>query len=76
MLEHVPWDCEIKIKEGIEPSPHNKIYTISQDDLGTLKAHLNKNISKGFIRESKSPYSSLAFFVDKPGGRQQLVINY
>ena len=29
LLEHVPWDYKIKIKEGIEPLPSNKIYTMS-----------------------------------------------
>ena len=74
--EHVPWDYKIQIKEGMEPLPFNKIYTMSQDNLRTLKAHINKNISKGFLRESSLPHSSLAFFVDKPGGGQRLVINY
>jgi hypothetical protein len=73
--EHAPWDCEIRMKEGTVP-PSNTIYPMNQEDLRTLKEHIDKNVTKGFFRESRSPYSSPAFFVPKPNGGRRLVIDY
>ena len=76
LLDHIEQDYKIRLKDNLKPLNDNKIYTMSQDNLRTLREHLEKNIKKGFIRESKSLYSSLVFFVDKPGGGQRLVVNY
>lgn len=74
-------DCAIDIKEG-ETLSTCKIYDMSQEQLNTLKAIIDEQISKGFIRPSKSTASSPVFFVkDKASASRgveqlRLVVDY
>lgn len=74
-------DCQIDIKEG-ETLSTSKIYDMSKDQLDTLKAIIDEQLSKGFIRPSKSPASSPVFFVkDKASASRgveqlRLVVDY
>ena len=54
LLKHQLWDHKIKLKLGLELilSP---IYQLLEKDLGTLKETIDKDLKRGFIRESKSP---------------------
>jgi hypothetical protein len=74
-------DCQIDIKEG-ETLSTSKIYDMSKAQLDTLKAIIDEQLSKGFIRPSKSPASSPVFFVkDKASASRgveqlRLVVDY
>lgn len=74
-------DCQIDIKEG-ETLSTSKIYDMSKEQLDTLKAIIDEQLSKGFIRPSKSPASSPVFFVkDKASASRgveqlRLVVDY
>jgi hypothetical protein len=67
-------DCSIEVKQG-ETLSTCKIYDMSKEQLDTLKAILDEQLKKGFIRPSTSSNSSPVFFVtnDKT---QRLVIDY
>lgn len=74
-------DCEIKIREG-EKLKTSKIYDMSQQQLTNLKALLDVELQKGFIRPSQSPSSAPVFFVTDPPsesrnkGQERLVVDY
>ncbi|OQE16980.1 hypothetical protein PENSTE_c022G07598 [Penicillium steckii] len=51
--EHGPFDHEIKIKEGCEPT-FRPIYQLSELESKTLKEYIEENLRKGNIRKSSS----------------------
>ncbi len=74
-------DCEIRIKDG-SVLKTSKIYDMSQEQLTTLKALLDAELAKGFIRPSQSGSSAPVFFVRDPPsesrnqGQLRLVVDY
>lgn len=75
------YDCRINIKEG-ETLSTCKIYDMSAEELSALKALLDEELAKGFIRPSQSHASSPVFFVRDPSstsrgkGQLRLVVDY
>jgi hypothetical protein len=49
---------------------------MSEIELQELKAYINKNIKKGFIRLSKSPARYPVMFVPKKNGKLQLCVDF
>jgi hypothetical protein len=49
---------------------------MSETELAVLKEYINKNLRKGYIRESTSQARALVLFVLKKDKGLQLVINY
>jgi hypothetical protein len=49
---------------------------MSEKELQELKAYINKNIKKGFIRLSKSPARYSVMFVPKKNRKLQLCVNF
>ena len=49
---------------------------MSKNKLAILKEYINKNLKKGFIKESTLKAKTLVLFVFKKDSRLQLVINY
>ena len=41
-----------------------------------MKSWIAKNLAKGFIRPSKSPYAAPCFFVSKKDGSLRLCVDY
>lgn len=73
-------DCVIKLREG-KKLKASKLYDMSQEELIQLKALLDLELKRGFIRPSKSESSAPVFFVRDPttGGRSgqlRLVVDY
>lgn len=74
-------DCAIKIKDG-ETLSTCKIYDMTAEELSALKALIDEELSKGFIRPSQSSASSPVFFVRDPSstsrgkGQLRLVVDY
>jgi hypothetical protein len=56
--------------------PFGRIYSISREELQTLREWLDENLKKGFIRLSLSPVTSPVLFVKKPGGGLRLCMDY
>lgn len=75
------YDCRIDVKDG-EKLSTCKLYDMSKEQLEALKAFIDDNLAKGFIRPSTSSASSPCFFVtDRESasrGKEQLrlVIDY
>ena len=49
---------------------------MNQHELKALREYLDKELSKGFIRVSKSPVSAPVLFVKKPNGDLRFCIDY
>ena len=53
-----------------------KIYPLSLGEQEKLDEYIKENLEKGYIRPSKSQYSSLFFFVGKKDGKLRPVVDY
>jgi hypothetical protein len=49
---------------------------MSEKELQELKAYINKNIKKGFIRPSESPAGYSVMFVPKKNGKLRLCVDF
>ena len=72
---HQPWDHEIKLQPGTEPT-FGPLYTLSERELGVLREYIDENLKKGFIRESQSPAGYPILFVKKKDGTDRLCVDY
>ena len=72
---HQEWDHEIKIEPGKTPGK-KPIYPLSAEKLEALRAYLDENTKKGFIRESQSPAGYPILFVKKKDGSLRLCVDY
>ncbi len=72
---HQPWDHEIPLEDGATLRPA-KMYPIAANQEGALREYLEKNLKKGFIRESQSPMASPVLMVPKKNGKWRICIDY
>ena len=68
-------DHAIEIKEGKKP-PFGPLYSMSEAELRALKQYLEENLSKGFIRASKSSGASPVLFAKKSDGSLRFCVDY
>ncbi|MBW0465415.1 hypothetical protein O181_005130 [Austropuccinia psidii MF-1] len=71
---HSACDHHIKL-EGLLP-PVGVIYSLSNQESGTLQAYLSENSEKGFIRPSSFPTGEPVLFVKKKDGGLSLCVDY
>ena len=74
--EHQPWDIAIDFTTDAPKSLDCKIYPLTLEEQGQLKAYIKDNLEKGYIRPSKSQYSSPFFFIGKKDGKLRPVVDY
>ena len=72
---HRSYDHTIPLKEGFQP-PFGPLYSLSRPELEALKAWLDENLSKGYIRASSSPAGAPILFVKKGDGSLRLCVDY
>ena len=58
------YDYKITLKENMQPE-YCLLYKMSTEELITVKSYLKKNLKKGFIQPSLSPFASPVLFVKK-----------
>ena len=64
------------MKEGVDLKP-GPLYPLNQDQHSELRKFLERNIGKGYLRESQSPIASPILFVKKKDTKDmQLYINF
>ena len=68
-------DHEVRLKDGETPT-WGPLYSMSRAELVVLKDWLEENMSKGFIRQSSSPFAAPVLFAKKPGGGLRFCIDY
>ena len=73
--KHQPWNHEIKLEPGKQPT-FGPIYALSEKELGTLRKYLDENLKKGFIRKSESSAGYPILFVPKKDGTLRLCVDY
>jgi hypothetical protein len=73
--EHRPYDCVIELQDGAQP-PFGPIYNLSQTELAALREYIDKNLSKNFIRHSKSPTGAPILFIKKKDGSLRMCVDY
>jgi hypothetical protein len=74
--QHQLWDIAIDLVEGAPKTLDCKIYPLTLGEQGKLEIYIKENLEKGYIRPSKSQYSSPFFFVGKKDGKSRPVIDY
>src|SRR6266571_2463238 len=79
-LHHFPpkrmWDHAIKLLPEAPNSIDCKIYPMTQGEKESLAKFIKEQLAKGYIRPSKSPYSSPFFFIQKKDGKLHPVQDY
>jgi len=73
---HKPWDHAIDLIPNANTSIRTKVYPMSTNEQEELQHFLEENLEKGYIRPSKSPLSSLVFFIKKTDGKLRFVQDY
>lgn len=72
---HRPYDCPIELLPGTEV-PFERIFPLTEQEIGTLKVYIYENLEKGFIRLSTSPAGAGIFFVEKKDHSLRPCIDY
>jgi len=68
-------DREVRLKEGETPR-WGPLYSMLRTELVVLKEWLEENMSKGFIRQSSSPFAAPVLCAKKPDGGLRFCIDY
>ena len=74
--KHQPWDHMIDLKPDAPSSLNCKVYPLMGQEKEALRKWLDEELRKGYITKSKSPYTSLFFFIKKKDGKLQPVQDY
>jgi hypothetical protein len=75
LLDHGPWDYEIKLKEGAQLKFFKIYYTNEKQDI-ELRSYLEKNLEIGYIRPSTSLAGYPILFVPKKDRKLRMCIDY
>ncbi len=70
------WDHTIDLLPDAPKAIDCKIYPMARGEEDSLQEFIKEQLEKGYIRPSKSPYSSPFFFIKKKDGKLQLVQDY
>jgi hypothetical protein len=73
--EYRPYDCAIELQDGAQP-PFGPIYSLSQMELAALREYIDENLSKNFIRHSKSLAGAPILFIKKKDGSLLMYVDY
>jgi hypothetical protein len=75
LSEHRSYNCVIELQDGAQP-PFGPIYNLSQTELAALREYIDKNLSKNFIRHSKSSAGAPILFVKKKDRSLRMCVDY
>ena len=71
-----PWDHAIELLPDTPKAFDCKVYPMARGEEDSLREFIDKQLKKGYIRPSKSPYVSPFFFIKKKDGKLRLVQDY
>ncbi len=71
-----PWDHAIELLPEAPSTIDCKIYPTTQSEKESLSEFIKEQLAKGYIRPSKSPYSSPFFFIKKKDRKLRPVQDY
>ena len=72
MLARKTWDHAIDLREGYVPKKE-KIYPLSRIEREEVQNFLRDQLRKRYIQLSKSPQTSLVFFVPNKDGKKRMI---
>ena len=72
---HRDYDMTIDLIPGSQLY-YGPIYSLTNEELRTLKDYIKENLKKGFIRKSSSPAGAPVLFVKKHDGSLRLCVDY
>jgi len=61
------WDHAIDLKEMFKPQK-GRIYSLSKNEKEKVQKFVEDQLRKRYIKPSKSPQTSLVFFIEKKNG--------
>jgi hypothetical protein len=70
------WDHAITLKNDAPEAINCKVYPMTSTEEKALDEFLDKQLAKGYIRPSISPYASSFFFIKKKDGKLRPVQDY
>src|ERR1700744_3817456 len=70
------WDHVIELTPDAPATMDCKVYPLSRDEHAELRKFLDDQLTKGYIRSSKSPYASPFFFIKKKNNKLRPVQDY
>ena len=73
--KHSEADLSIDL-EGSSKPPFGPIYNLSAEELWVLRAYIDENLERGFIRPSSSPAGAPILFSKKKDGDLRLCVDY
>jgi len=73
MLIRKPWDHAINLKEDFVPKKR-RTYLMSRQEKEEVQEFVKEQLSKGYIRPSKSLQTSPVFFVGKKDRKKRMVL--
>src|SRR5690606_2415397 len=73
---HRSWDHCINLSVPREKLKHGPVYSLTPKELQFVKKWIEEMEAKGFIEQSKAPFSSPVLVVAKPGGDMRPVVDY
>ena len=76
LLQHKPYNHAIDLKPDTPEMIRSKVYPMLINEQEELDQFLEDNLRKGYIVPSKSPITSLVFFIKKKDGKLHLVQDY
>jgi hypothetical protein len=74
--ESRPWDHAINLKPNAPHTLDCKVYPLSPTEDIALQKFIDENLPKGYICQSKSPYTFPFFFIKKKNGDLRPVQDY
>ena len=69
------WDYAIDLNNDFKTSKA-RVYPLSRNKKEEVQKFVDEHLKKGYIRPSKSPQTSLVFFVGKKDGGKHMVMDY
>jgi hypothetical protein len=69
-------DHAIELKPGAPTKLDCKLYRQTAGELEALKKYIDKNLTKGYIVETNSPYASPVFFRTKKDSKLRPIVDY
>ena len=73
---HSVWDHAIELLPGAPTTLPGRLLPLTQEEVAECHKFVEEHLSRGTIRESKSPYAANFFFVKKKDGKLRPVQDY
>ena len=74
--ENTDFDINIDLKPSAKLPAPGPLYKLGPQELEALRAYIDENLKRGFIRPSTSPIAAPVLYAPKPNGGLRLCVDY